>query len=86
MENKDAEIPGMQLTINAIQTTTNIPDCMAIEELQQATSQDEHLHHHQEYTIRCFPEHLPQDMRTYWTFQDDMTVIVKGFMIYLALA
>ena len=35
----------MQLNINAIQTTTNVPDCMTIQELQKATSQDEHLQH-----------------------------------------
>ena len=27
IENKDAEIPGMQLNINTIQTATNIPEC-----------------------------------------------------------
>ena len=42
-ENKDAEIHGMQLNINAIQTTTNILDCMTTQELQQATPQGEHL-------------------------------------------
>ena len=32
-ENKDTEIPDMQLNTNAIQTATNIPDCMTIQEL-----------------------------------------------------
>ena len=27
-ENKDEEIKGMQICINAIQVTTNVPDCM----------------------------------------------------------
>ena len=36
-ENKDAEIPGMQLNSDSIQTTANIPDCMTIHELQQTT-------------------------------------------------
>ena len=35
-ENKDAEIPAMPLKIDAIQTTSNIPDYMAKWELQQA--------------------------------------------------
>ena len=30
-ENKDAEMPGMQLNIDAIQTTTNIPNCITIQ-------------------------------------------------------
>ena len=34
-ENKDKEIPGMQLNVDAIETTTNIPDCMKIQQLQQ---------------------------------------------------
>ena len=42
-ENKDAEISGMQLNIEAIQTMTNISDCITIQQLQQATSQDDHL-------------------------------------------
>ena len=54
-ENKDAEIPGMQLNIDAIQTT-NIPDCMTIKQLQQATSQDYHLQQLKEYIIRGWPE------------------------------
>ena len=50
-ENKDAEIPGMQLNINAIQTSTNISDCMKIHKLQQTTSQDEHLQSLKEHII-----------------------------------
>ena len=42
-ENKDREIPCVQLNIDAIQTITNIPHCLTINELQQATSQGEHL-------------------------------------------
>ena len=42
-ENKDEEITGRQANINTIQTTTNIPECMMIHELQQAMSQDNNL-------------------------------------------
>ena len=35
---QDAELPGMQININAIQTTTNIPECMTMYKLQQAMS------------------------------------------------
>ena len=48
-ENKDAEIPSMQININVIQTTINIPECMTVHALQQAASQDEHLQHIKEY-------------------------------------
>ena len=50
-ENKDEEVPGMQINIDVIQTTTNIPDHMTIHELQQAMSQDEHLQHLKEHII-----------------------------------
>ena len=33
----------MQLSINTIQEATNIPECVTMHELQQATSQDQHL-------------------------------------------
>ena len=48
-ENKDTEIPSMQLNIDVIQTTTNIPDCMTIHKPQQAMSQDEHWQHLREH-------------------------------------
>ena len=38
-ENKDTEIPGMQLNIEATQTTTNISDCITMKQLQQANHQ-----------------------------------------------
>ena len=58
----------MQLNMDAIQTTTNIPDCMAIQELQQANSQDEHLQQLKEHIIKGWPENkdqIPQDMTMY---------------------
>ena len=35
----------MQLSINTIQSTTNIPECMTMHELQEAMSQDQYLQH-----------------------------------------
>ena len=68
----------MQLNIDGIQTTTNIPVNMTIQDLQQAMSQDEHLQQLKEHIIRSWPENgdqIPQSKRTSWTFQDDMAVI-----------
>ena len=51
---------------------------MTIQELQQAASQDVHLQHLQEHIIRGWPEHrdkIPQGMRVYWMFHNDMAVI-----------
>ena len=37
-EKKDKEIPGIHMSVDAIQTATNIPDCIMVQKLQQATS------------------------------------------------
>ena len=42
-ENKDTEIHGMQVNMNAIWTTNNILECMTMHELQQTVYQDDHL-------------------------------------------
>ena len=84
-EKKDEEIKGMQISINAIQLTTNMPECMTFNELKEITSQDQHLQQLMEYIIQCVPgnkEQLPPDIRTYWMFRDNMAVIdgvvIKG--------
>ena len=68
----------MQISINVIQSITNIPECMTMNELQEATSQDQHLQYFMKYVIQGWPEcknQLPQDIRTYWMFRDDMAVV-----------
>ena len=73
----------MWLGINAIQATTNIPECMTMDELQETTSQDQHLKCLMEYVMQGWPEsknQLPQDIGTYWMFQDDMAG-VNGIVI-----
>ena len=52
-EKKYAEIPGMQLNIDVIQTMMNIPYSMTVQQLQQATSQDDHLQYLKCYIIRA---------------------------------
>ena len=54
-------------------------------ELQEAMFQDQHLQHLMEYVIQGSPDsqnQLLQDIRTYWTFRDDMAfndgVVIKG--------
>ena len=51
-ENKDEEIKGMQVSINAIQLTTNVPECMTFNELMEMTSQDQQLQHLMEYMYK----------------------------------
>ena len=42
-ENKDAEVHGMDIKVDTIQTMTNIPECISIPQIQQETTQDDHL-------------------------------------------
>ena len=71
-ENRDTEIPHEQLNVDTIQITTNIQDCMMIQQLQQATSKDNHLQQVKDYIIRGWPENRDQishDIQTHWTFE-----------------
>ena len=75
----------MWLSINAMHTATNVPECMKMHELQQVASQNQHLQCLKDYIIKVSLEsriQIPQDIRTYWTFRDDMAVIgrviIKG--------
>ena len=80
-EDKDAKLLGMQLCIIAIQTTTNIQECMIIHELEQVTCQEQHMQCLKGYIIKGWPEHkneIQQDIRPYWTFKDDIAITDRG--------
>ena len=51
-ENKDVGIPDMQLDIDDIETTANIPDFLTIQELQQTALQGKHLQQLKEHIIK----------------------------------
>ena len=59
-ESKDEERTGMQISINVIQSMTNILECMAMHEVQEATSQDQYLQKLIEYVIQGRPESKSQ--------------------------
>ena len=40
---KMKKLSGMQISVNAIWLTTNVPECMTVNELKEATYQDKHL-------------------------------------------
>ena len=89
-EDKDEEIEGMQVNVNNIKTSTNIPECMMIHELQHETDQDNHLQQLKECIIKGWPEskdNTAENLRQYWTFQDDMAlidgIILKGRCIVI---
>ena len=84
-ENKDNEIQGMDIGIDALQIMTDVPDCMSILQIQQATTQDGHLQQLKNNIISGWPatkDQLLQDIRLYWSCKDDLAVIdgviIKG--------
>ena len=84
-ENKDAAICGMDIRVDAIQASTNVPECMSIQQIQHATAQDEHLQQLKGFIIAGWPESKEQvhkDIRAYCSPRDDMPVIdgiiIKG--------
>ena len=77
-ENKDREIPGMKVNIDTIQTTNKHP-------ILHDNTWDEHLQQLKEHIIKGWPQNkdqIPQEIRMYWTFWNDMAVtdrvILKG--------
>ena len=55
MENKDQEIVGMNVNMDAISTAVGIPICASIEELQAATRQGADLQRLKSYIIQGWP-------------------------------
>ena len=78
MEDKATQIHCMDIKVDAIQTKTNILECISILQIQQATAQDDHLQTIEGNIIVGWPENkdqIPHDIRMYWSFRDDMAVI-----------
>ena len=72
----------MKFSINAVHTSADILICITIQDIQ-ATPQDNHLQQLKEYIIQGWPasrNEIPQVVRPYWTFWDDLTVIDRILM------
>ena len=68
----------MDIRVDATQASTNVPECMSVQQVQQATALDEHLQQLEGCIIPGLPEskeQVHQDIRAYWSFRDDMVVI-----------
>ena len=77
-ENKDEPIQGMGIRSDAIQSMTNVPDCMSISQIQQATMQDGHLQRLKYNITLGWPttkDQLHLDIKPYWSYKDDLAVI-----------
>ena len=73
-----------------MQTMADVPECMSIQYIQQATIQDEHLQWLKSFIITGWPDTKDwqhQDIRPYWLFRGDLViidgVIMKGRCILI---
>ena len=89
-EGKDKPIKDMDIRIDAIQSATDIPECISIAQIQQASAQDDHLQHLKSFIIAGWPstkDKLHRDVRPYWSYRDNLAVIdgviMKGRQIVI---
>ena len=54
----------MDIQVDAIQSTTDMPECVSIEEIQQALAQDDHLQKLKNFIISGWPD-MKDELRAY---------------------
>ena len=68
----------MDIRADAIQSTTDIIECISIAEIQHTMAQDEHLQQLKNIIITGWPstkDELHSDITPYWSYRDDLAVI-----------
>ena len=83
MKGKDKPIKDLDIRIGAIQSVTDILECVSISQIQQASAQDDHLLCLKSFIIAGWPsakEELHIDLKPYWSYRDELAVI-DGVML-----
>ena len=78
VEGKDKPIKDMDIWVDAIQSLVDMPECIFIEEIQQASLQDVHLQQLKTFITAGWPhtkDELHTDIRLYWPYRDELSVI-----------
>ena len=78
MEGKDKPIKDMDIWVDAIQNSTDMPECISMAEIQQASSQDDHLQQLKKFIIAGWPntkDELHANIRPYWPYRHKLSVI-----------
>ena len=78
VEGKDQLIKGMELQVDILQTTTDMPECLSMTDLQQASPQDSHIQ-----KLKCFiitgwlnsKDKVCEELKPYWSYRDKLAVI-----------
>ena len=83
MEGKDKPIKDLDIQIEAIQSVTDILKCVSLSQIQQASTQDDHLQCLKSFIIAGWPstkEELHTNLKPYWSYRDELAVI-DGVML-----
>ena len=78
VEGKDKPIKDMDMQVDAIQSSVDMPYCISIEEIQWASLQDAHLLQLKTFIIAGWlhnKDELQTNIRSYWSYRDKITVI-----------
>ena len=68
----------MELLVDIIQTTTDMPECLSMTDLQQALSQDSHIQKLKHFIITGWPnskDEISKELQSYWFYRDELAVI-----------
>ena len=77
-EGKDKEITGINLNIKAVETCTDMQECMMAEKNRHALQAQDYLHALTAYIIYGWPStraEVKEEIQLYWPFCDSMAVI-----------
>ena len=78
MEGKDQLIKGMEIWVDTIHTTTDMPECLSTTDLQQASVQDSHIQKLKHFIITGWPDskyEISEELKPYWSYRDELAVI-----------
>ena len=83
IKGKDKAIKDMGIMVDAIRITTDIPVCVSISQIQQASAQDNNLQCLKNFIITGWPstkDELHADLKPYWSYRDELAII-DGVML-----
>ena len=75
---RDEEIPDMCITINAMESCMDIPDCMTADKIRQAILDNEPLGMLSEYILHGWPPtkaEVQNELQLYWSFIHKIALI-----------
>ena len=78
VEGKDKPIKDMDVRVDAKQSMTDIPNCISMAEIQQASAQDDHPQYLKGFIIEGWPstkDELHADLKPYCLYRDKLAVI-----------